>query len=92
MKMFLALVISTVIAGIVIVPMLRNLDERLPLKEEPQNNKITEKKDKKMLCPTCLTGAESYKIDKNSPVCPYLHSYRRKRCPFYKPLNENDRA
>ncbi len=47
---------------------------------------------RKKICPNCLTGAKTYALDKRSPVCPYLHFNNGKKCPFYKPLPNNDKG
>ncbi len=40
-------------------------------------------------CPKCLTGKETYELDSREPMCPYIHTYNKKRkCPYYAPLNE----
>ena len=38
------------------------------------------------LCPNCKTGADSYKQDSRSPVCPYLHLHTGKSCAKYEPM------
>ena len=45
------------------------------------------KKPKRILCPVCKTGLESYLIDETSPVCPYLKCYNGYNCAYYKPVN-----
>lgn len=42
------------------------------------------------LCPNCKTGADSYKLDPRSRVCPYQQYYKNKRCPFYAPIKESE--
>ncbi len=41
-------------------------------------------------CPNCLTGKQTYELDRKSPECPYLgcYQYKKRKCAFYKPLNE----
>lgn len=39
-------------------------------------------------CPNCLTGKTTYELDSREPMCPYIHTYTKKQCPFYAPLNE----
>ena len=42
---------------------------------------------KNTLCPNCKTGADTYKLDKKSVMCPYLHCHNGVSCPFYKPIS-----
>lgn len=42
------------------------------------------------LCPNCKTGAESYKLDPKSPVCPYMGFHNGETCSFFKPLKESE--
>lgn len=45
----------------------------------------------KQLCPKCKTGAESYRLDPKSELCPYLVYHTSKECKMYAPLdNENE--
>ena len=44
----------------------------------------------KQLCPKCKTGAESYKLDPKSEVCPYLQYHNGKSCPFFSPIEEGE--
>lgn len=44
----------------------------------------------KQLCPKCKTGAESYKLDPKSEVCPYLRYHNGKSCPFFSPIEEGE--
>ena len=46
-------------------------------------------KPKKLLCPDCKTGMESYIIDENSPVCPYLDCYDGYNCGYYVPMEDS---
>ncbi len=45
------------------------------------------KNPKRIICPDCKTGKNSYLIDENSPVCPYFDSYDGCNCAFYDPIN-----
>lgn len=47
------------------------------------------KKPKRILCPDCKTGQDSYLIDENSPVCPYLNCYNGYNCAYYVPITGN---
>ena len=38
------------------------------------------------LCPNCKTGLESYLLDKQSPMCPYIHLHQSDGCTMYKEL------
>ncbi len=40
-------------------------------------------KQVKGLCNNCLTGKQAYKLDSREPLCPYIDSYRNKKCLFY---------
>ena len=42
------------------------------------------------LCPKCKTGAESYKLDPKSPMCPYLEYHNGKTCPYFSELSESE--
>jgi len=42
-------------------------------------------KKRKILCPDCKTGKESYKVDPTSPVCPYFSCYNGVHCAYYIP-------
>ena len=42
----------------------------------------------KKLCPICKTGLESYKLDPNSPVCPYIDCYKNGECTYFVPVRE----
>lgn len=42
------------------------------------------------LCPQCKTGAESYRLDPKSPMCPYLQYHNVERCPFFVPIKESE--
>ncbi len=44
----------------------------------------------RQLCPKCKTGADSYKLDPRSPVCPYQQHYKKKSCPFFVPMEESE--
>ena len=41
---------------------------------------------KEQLCPSCLTGANSVKLDPQEPICPFLHLYGPDGCTGYKPI------
>ena len=41
---------------------------------------------KKNLCTNCKTGKNSYLLDQNEPMCPYINCLKGKKCPFYLPL------
>ena len=45
------------------------------------------KKPQRIICPDCKTGKDSYLIDENSPVCPYLECYDGYNCAYYQPVN-----
>lgn len=45
------------------------------------------KKKRKILCPNCKTGQDSYKLDPSSPVCPYFSCYNGIRCNYYVPVD-----
>lgn len=47
-------------------------------------------KKRKILCPDCKTGQESYKVDPNSEVCPYFSCYNGVRCSYYVPIEGKD--
>ena len=47
------------------------------------------KKPKRILCPECKTGQESYLIDKSSPTCPYLSCYNGYKCAYFVPLDNS---
>ncbi len=47
------------------------------------------KKKKKILCPSCKTGRESYLQDENSPVCPYFSCYNGYNCAYYVNIHLN---
>ena len=49
--------------------------------------KIKHKK-RKILCPSCKTGRDSYIIDPASPACPYVSCYNGFRCAYYVPVND----
>lgn len=42
------------------------------------------------ICPKCKTGAESYKLDPKSPVCPHLEYHNGKSCSFFSPIEESE--
>lgn len=42
------------------------------------------------LCPKCETGAQSYRLDPKSPVCPYLEYHNGKSCPFFSQIEESE--
>ena len=45
-----------------------------------------------LLCPKCKTGAESYRLDPKSPMCPYLQYHNVERCPFFVPIKDGFRC
>lgn len=47
----------------------------------------TKYKKRKILCPNCKTGQESYIIDPHSSECPYFTCYNGFRCVYYTPIN-----
>lgn len=61
-------------------------------KETDRENVELKKVCEKKICPNCLTGAESYMLDRHSPECPYLYCHNGKKCPFYKPLSKDDKT
>lgn len=38
-----------------------------------------------MLCTTCRTGKEQYKLDNSEPMCPYMNGYSDGNCIYYQP-------
>lgn len=46
------------------------------------------KRKRIILCPTCKTGAESYKLDELSPICPYISCYNGVRCAYYVSIDK----
>ncbi len=42
------------------------------------------------LCPKCKTGADSYKLDPKSVMCPYIHFHNGKSCPFFAPIEKSE--
>ena len=42
------------------------------------------------LCPNCRTGAESFKQDSRSPVCPHLGLHTGKACAKYEPMDNTE--
>lgn len=51
----------------------------------------TKKRKRKILCPNCKTGEESYIIDPSSPVCPYFSCYNGFWCGYYVSRKEKDK-
>ena len=51
----------------------------------------TKYKKRKILCPNCKTGQESYSVDPHSCACPYITCYNGFRCAYYKPLNNENK-
>ncbi len=51
----------------------------------------TKLKKRKILCPDCKTGRDSYLLDETSPVCPYLGCYNGRRCTYYVPLKSTQK-
>ena len=45
--------------------------------------------ENKQLCPTCLTGQDTYLLDDKAPFCPYLECHNGKTCAKYKPLEKD---
>ena len=43
-------------------------------------------KKKEQLCPTCLTGMNSVKLDPREPFCPFFHLHSINGCAGYKPI------
>ncbi len=43
---------------------------------------------KKLICPKCKTGKDSFEPDKNSEICPYIECLENGRCQFYVPLEK----
>ncbi len=50
----------------------------------------TMKRKRKILCPNCKTGQESYIIDPGAPACPYFTCYNGFRCAYYVPVNNEE--
>lgn len=44
--------------------------------------------NKKDICSSCKTGAESYKLDSHSAMCPYMQYNNGDKCPFYYPAKQ----
>lgn len=42
------------------------------------------------LCPNCRTGLESYLLDMQSPVCPYMYAHNGKSCGNYKAMPQTE--
>jgi len=40
-------------------------------------------KDIKKLCPECQTGLDSLKLDKHSPICPFLYLHSGDKCSMF---------
>ncbi len=40
-------------------------------------------------CPGCLTGKKTYELDSKEPMCPYIHTYKERKCPYYIPLKRS---
>ncbi len=45
-------------------------------------------KKRRILCPDCKTGEESFRLDPSSPVCPYYECYNGIRCNYYVPTKK----
>ncbi len=45
---------------------------------------------KKQLCPNCQTGADSFKLDRHSTMCPYIGCHKNGGCSKYLPMNKTD--
>ncbi|MBQ2921825.1 MAG: hypothetical protein IJE60_01840 [Tyzzerella sp.] len=43
-------------------------------------------KKKEQLCPTCLTGLNSVRLDPREPFCPFFHLHSTTGCAGYKPI------
>ncbi len=46
------------------------------------------KRQIKGLCNNCMTGWQACKLDSREPMCPYIDSYRNKKCFFYNAIGE----
>ena len=42
------------------------------------------------LCPICQTGADSLRLDPQSPMCPYLGFHNGTECAFFKSISRRD--
>lgn len=38
------------------------------------------------ICENCKTGANSYKLDPTTQVCPYMEYHYNNKCRFYEPI------
>ena len=45
------------------------------------------KNENTQLCPNCQTGLESYLLDKQSPVCPYIGFHDGEKCLKFRMLS-----
>ena len=50
----------------------------------------TKHRKRKILCTDCKTGKESYIIDPNSPMCPYVSCYNGFRCAYYVSIKNEE--
>lgn len=46
------------------------------------------KEEKQQLCPKCQTGLDSLRLDKHTPVCPYLNFHDGTNCAKFMKLKE----
>lgn len=47
------------------------------------------------LCPMCQTGADTLRLDPQSPMCPYLGFHNGAECRFFKSIircNDSERG
>lgn len=49
------------------------------------------KRKRVILCPTCKTGQDSYRLDNLSEACPYISCYNGMRCAYYVPIEKEPR-
>ncbi len=89
MKLLFGLIIGTAIVVLVIALYCALI---IFGRESDSENVEFKKVCGKKICPNCLTGAESYRLDRHSPECPYLYCHNGKKCPFYKPLSKDDKT
>ena len=50
----------------------------------------TKHRKRKILCPNCKTGQESYIIDPATSACPYFSCYNGFHCAYYVPINNEE--
>ena len=46
---------------------------------------------KEQLCPNCLTGKNTLKLDPKEPFCPFLHLQSEDGCARFKPIVGGDK-